>query len=520
MLRRFAAVILSALLLSTGWLGWTGLPLLFALVPLLWISHSYDASRRSWWRMFGWALLCFATWNALTIWWIWFATPVGPFAATLASSFLNMIAFMLFHTVSKKAPKALAYTLLVAAWIATEYWYTVGEFSWPWLLFGNGFSHEVQLVQWYEYTGIFGGSLWVLLSNILIFEALLQRRTRAWLSAAAMVFIPMVISVILYLTYKEPPTRTIQVTALQPNVDVYDKFHSDSQWQEQNLLSLMAQAPSGVNFILIPETALTEYMDEEGIEHNPQLRPFFELLQTKYPHTMLISGANTERFYTDGNQTATARKSRIGGVWFDFFNSALALNAEGEVNIHHKGRLVIGAEKTPLPWLFQWLDFLVIDLGGTTGQLGVGQQRVDFTANGVTVGAAICYEGLYGDYYGDFVRNGAQAMFIISNDGWWGDTPGYKHLFSISRLRAIEHRRAIARSANTGISGFINARGDVSSTLGWQERGLLTEKVQLNTEQTIYTRYGDYIGRIAEYLMALCILYYIAYRVKKRNHLN
>ena len=92
--------------------------------------------------MFGWATLAFVLWNALTIWWIWYATPVGPPAATLASTTMNMIAFMLFHTVSKKAPKALAYVTLVTAWITTEYWYTVGDFSWPWLILGNGFSHK------------------------------------------------------------------------------------------------------------------------------------------------------------------------------------------------------------------------------------------------------------------------------------------------------------------------------------------------------------------------------------------
>ena len=111
--RKFAAVLCSTLLLSPGWLGGTGFTLLFGLVPLLWISDSYDASRRSWWKVFGWALLTFVLWNVSTIWWIWLATPVGPFAATIASSFLNMVAFILFHTVSKKGPKALAYTLLL-----------------------------------------------------------------------------------------------------------------------------------------------------------------------------------------------------------------------------------------------------------------------------------------------------------------------------------------------------------------------------------------------------------------------
>ena len=110
-------------------------------------------------------------------------------------------------------------------------------------------------------------------------------------------------------------------------------------------------------------------------------------------------------------------------------------------------------------------------------------------------------------------------MAIIANDGWWGDTPGYKHLFSISRLRAVEHRRAIARSANTGKSGFISARGDVGETLGWEQRGVITAEVPLNSELTFYTRYGDYLARISEYVLLLSVLYYVAYRYKRRNHL-
>ena len=113
----------------------------------------------------------------------------------------------------------------------------------------------------------------------------------------------------------------------------------------------------------------------------------------------------------------------------------------------------------------------MIDLGGVVGQIGMGQHGTAFEHRGVKTGPAICYEGLCGDFFGDFVRRGAQFMAIISNDGWWGDTPGYKHLFTISRLRAVEHRRAIARSANTGMSGFISARGDIGQTLGWEKRG-------------------------------------------------
>lgn len=528
MLRRFAAVILSVILLAPGWLGLSGMTLFAGFVPLLWISDSYGPSRRDWWRMFGWATLAFVLWNAATVWWIWYATPVGPIAATLASTTLNLIAFMLFHTVSKHAPKALAYVTLVAAWITTEYWYTVGDFSWPWLILGNGFSHDVWAVQWYEYTGVFGGSLWVLVANILLFEAWKARRNRRkWVAAVAAIALPMIASAVVRSCWTQPAEGSVRVSIIQPNVDCYDKFHGDTERQEQNILQLLGEVPGDAQFILLPETAVPGYYNEPLLSDYPwgagdeaglfwqQLR---DSLRRDHPGALLVTGANTLRHYAAGAQTETARRDRFGNGYYDVFNSAVGLDSAGRLQLHHKGRLVIGVENTPT-WVFDVMRFLVIDLGGVVGQIGKGQHGTAFEHDGVSVGPAICYEGLYGDFFGDFVRRGAQFMAIVSNDGWWGDTPGYRHLFSISRLRAIEHRRAIARSANTGRSGFISPLGEVGQTLEWEERGVLTDDLPLNSETTFYTRYGDYVARIAKYVLLLSVLYFVAYRVKRRNYL-
>lgn len=524
MSRRFAAVLLSALLLAPGWLSLTGFTLPVAFVPLLWLSASYGPSRREWWRTAGWATLAFVLWNAMTVWWIGYATPIGPVAATLASTTLNISAFMLFHTVSKKGPKPLAYTLLVAAWIMTEYWYTVSDFSWPWLILGNGFSHDVWAVQWYEYTGVFGGSLWVLVANILLFEAWCARHSaRRWIAAAAAVVLPIVVSLGMLWSCREPDEGTVQVSIIQPNVDCYDKFHGDDAWQRQNILQLLAEVPADAQFILLPETAVPGHYWEPELSDAllfPERGEFWQqladTLRATHPGALLVTGANTLRPYPAGMRTETSRPGGFGH--YDVFNSAVGIDSAGRTQIHHKGRLVIGVENTPT-WVFRALEFLVIDLGGIYGQIGKGTQGTAFEHAGTTMGPAICYEGLYGDFFGDFVRRGAQFMAIVSNDGWWNDTPGYKHLFTISRLRAIEHRRAIARSANTGRSGFISPRGDVGATLGWEERGVITARVPLASRTTFYTRYGDYLGRIAEYLTLLCVLYYVAYRVKRKNYL-
>ena len=165
-------------------------------------------------------------------------------------------------------------------------------------------------------------------------------------------------------------------------------------------------------------------------------------------------------------------------------------------------------------------DFLEIDLGGITGQLGWGTEHTIFSNQGVNIGPSICYEGLYGNYFAGFAREGAEVMALVSNDGWWGNTPGHKRLFDFCRLRAIETRRAIARSANTGISGFISPTGkNIGERLEWDEEGILTAEVELRSDKTAYTIYGDWVARISTFVAALAILYYIAYRTKKRNYL-
>lgn len=522
--KRLMAMLLSVVLLSAGWLGLSGMGLFVALVPLLWMSHTMENSRRGWWSMFGWATLTFMLWNVATVWWIWNATPVGPIAATIVSTALNLMAFMAFHTVSKKATKPLAYTMLVAAWVATEYWYTVGDLSWPWLLLGNGFSHDVWAVQWYEWCGIWGGSIWVLVVNILLFEAWQRRTTRHWVAAVVAWLLPIGVSLSLWWSYEESQEGTAEVAVIQPNIDCYNKFHGDADYQIENLFALLDEVPASADFILLPETAVPGYYNEPHLSlYYPSNTPapiwqqLRDTLAADHPSALLVTGANTRLFYPPTSRTWTARHFG-GGLYGDIFNSAVAIDSTGRTQLHHKGCLVIGVEKTP-GWIFDLMDFLVIDLGGVVGQIGQGTHGTAFEHRGTKMGPAICYEGVYGNFFGDHVRRGAQFMAILSNDGWWGDTPGHRMLFSLSRLRAIEHRRAIARAANTGESGFITARGDVSNQLFWEERGVRSQQIHLHSELTLYTRYGDYLGRIACYITLLSALYYIAYRARRRNHL-
>ena len=521
--------LLSALLLSLGWVCVSGFSLLFAIVPLLIISHNYSGSARDTVKVALWATLTFMLWHLATTWWVWNAAAIGTIAATIIGSWWCLLPFTLFHIVSKRMPKGVAYTLLVTAWIACEYIYTKAPaMSFPWLVLGNGFANDVWAVQWYEYTGVLGGSLWVLLVNVLALQSLLTMRKRVWVATTLSLVVPMVVSLVLYNLYRPQGKRydsldKVRVTVVQPNVPCYEKFNTEREWQQRNILSLLEEADSisraeggAAEFILLPETSLAEMSHTGPLVMSNMMSRLARFLRLRNPGAQIIAGTETMRYYGQTKGSPTARRRNDGYV--DIYNSSVGIDSVEMIQVHNKGKLVIGVETTPA-WLRD-AEIFSVDLGGTMGQLGIGDSTEPFLHRNKRVAPAICYEGLYGEYMGGFVRHGAQLLGVVSNDGWWGNTLGHKYLFAFCRLRAIECRRDVARSANTGTSGFITMRGDDVATLGWDKRGSLTADLRLNSETTYYVRCGDYIGRIALYIAALCLLYCMAYAAKKRFYLN
>ena len=525
---RALLALLSILLLSLGWLRVSGLGLLVGFVPLLIISASYDDSRRSFWRMFGWVALVMGGWTVATCWWIYYAAAVGIVAATIISIVLFGGVFMIYHYFSKRAKPSLAYTALLCGWLWAEHFYLNAEISFPWLVLGNGFAGDVWAVQWYEFTGALGGSLWVLLTNILAFEWLVKRgRTRAVIALAVAV-VPMVVSLVVGATYKAEGASTATVTVVQPNFDPYtEKYTLSPREQTSIMTSLVAEAPADVDYIVLPETVIGDAGDniwEDRLFASRSVSAFEHFRAAHYPEAQIITGAMTFRRYNSQQEASpTARNS--GSMWYDRYNSALALDRDSTLKVSHKSRLVVGVEKMPYMDLLKPLEKLIINLGGTTGQLGVDKYRRTFLLRnerhpyGVQAAAPICYESVYGEHFAGFTADGAQLMMVITNDGWWHDTEGYRQHFSYSRLRAIETRRWVCRAANTGISGFISPRGEVVQSLGWDQRGTLTQQVQPLRKVTFYATWGDYLGRLGGYVFLLSLLYYVSYRMRKKSHL-
>jgi apolipoprotein N-acyltransferase len=144
-----------------------------------------------------------------------------------------------------------------------------------------------------------------------------------------------------------------------------------------------------------------------------------------------------------------------------------------------------------------FLEPLVDKLGGSYEGHTKQAERAVFTGGPLNVAPIICYESIYGDFVGGYVRKGATALFIVTNDGWWDLTPGHVQHLKLGALRAIEHRRPIARSANTGISCFIDIRGRIIQPTKYGETTAIKGEMVPETRITFYTKWGDLVAKFA-----------------------
>jgi apolipoprotein N-acyltransferase len=398
--------------------------------------------------------------------------------------------------------------------------------SWSWLTLGNALADSPGIIQWYEYTGVFGGSLWILLVNVLVYEFLkglglkeVRTNVKNSLIVCTAILIPVVVSFLI--PVKEHSAGNIDVVLVQPNIDPYnEKFDAPFETQLQKMLELAAKKTNNnTDYLIFPETALTEEMWEHQLEQSGSIQILRMFLQN-FPDLKIVIGASTAKLYDRGEKlSVTARKFTNEDGYYDSYNTALQVDNAGPVQVYHKSKLVPGVEQLPFPFIFKHLESVAIDLGGTTGSLGMQDERTVFRSADGIAGTApvVCYESVYGEYVSEYVRNGANFISIITNDGWWGDTPGYKQHLKYGRLRAIETRRWIARSANTGISCFISPKGEIQQATKYWEPAVISQTISLHNTQTFYTRFGDYIARAALCISIAMLIYALVLKFRKQR---
>ena len=525
----------SGLLLALAWPGIGGFsPLLFiAFVPILFVENSIFRSEKG--STYGITFLSFMLFNGLSAYWLYMVSEgietkllVYLFAVLLNSSLMALV-FHFFHYTRKKIGSKEGYIGLVLYWVAFEYLHFHWELTWPWMTLGNGFANTVHWVQWYEYTGVFGGSIWILIVNITIYKILDKaindqisiKENRLKISSFLLILlVPIFCSMYIYSNYEEKKDP-VTITIIQPNVDPYfEKYRLGFEEQLDSMLFLVsADQLSASDYLIAPETALTEDIWENDLERSITI-PRIKKIIADHPQLNFVSGLTSYYLFEESEErSATARQFSNNTRWYDAYNAAIQINNTENIEFYHKSKLVQGVEKMPFASFLKPLESLALDLGGTIGSLGSQEEAEVFTShNGkIKIAPVICYESIYGEYVGEYVKAGANLIFIITNDGWWGDGPGYAQHLAYARLRAIETRRSIARSANTGISCFIDQRGEYIQSAGWWTAETLHTELNSNDTLTFYTKHGDYLGRIASFTAIILLLYSMAIPIYARK---
>jgi len=533
--------IFSGLLL---WIAWPPTPyatffLFVGFVPMLLAIENIiqSESTRKGKKIFWTTFLGFFLWNTLCIYWVYnalkegnsiAAIPVSLIPYALAPLIMSACCW-LYYRLRRIARRNVAYLGLICFWVGYEYLNQTWDLNFPWMSLGNGFAVSHKWVQWYEYTGIYGGTVWIWIVNLMVFITYNElhkpraktARLRKILALGLLVLLPIAFSLYRYRTYHEQSNPSNIVVA-QPNIDPYMKESEIPAERQISILTNLSDSLGQRNteFFIWPETAIPSLLNEDAIRNHPYFQQVQRFLD-KYKNGNVLTGAETYKVYNSPKTGTAIPYDPQGNQYYDRFNAAMNVENSAEVQFYHKSKLVPGVEMLPFGNALSFMKPVFEHLGGATG--GYGKQNapgVFYSQSGIGVTPAICYESLWGEWIATGVHKGAQFIAIITNDGWWENTSGKDQHMDYAKLRAIETRRWVCRSANTGISAFINQRGDIVQQTKWWTRTAIKQDINLNSDLTFYVLHGDYIAKTGSLLAIAGVFWVIAAKVNSRRRKN
>jgi apolipoprotein N-acyltransferase len=506
-----ALSVTGGILSGLAWTGWcTGLILLIAFVPFFLIENYLYENKAKFSpnAFFVYLLPGFVIFSIITLGWMKVASITGAICVIMGLSFLMTFTMWLAHIVRLKAGNYFWHISMITFWLAFEFISLNVSIVSPWINLGNGLAKDIIFIQWYEVTGTAGGTLWILCSNLFLTLFLLNSLTGKkrnklflwiWLSV---IIIPSAISIVRYYTIRQNNKSTDEVVIIQPNTDPYtEKFIVPFEDQLKNVIGMAeANATDKTAWIITPETTIDDPVNLNDPDHNKYVR-MLRGLASQYPHASIVTGLVSYKTYPPSPDppTNSARITDTSGTYFDHYNSAFKIDTGKTIEVYHKSKLVPGIEMQFSNGPGRLIARILPYLGGTKWGYGIQKERTCFQHPVLLykIAPIICYESVFGSFVTDYVKEGAVALFIITNDGWWKNTNGYKQHLSYASLRAIETRRPVVRAANTGISCIIDIRGNrIEESLWWTQK-VIKGGICVETRITSYVKYGDYLMRIS-----------------------
>lgn len=439
--------------------------------------------------------------------WISYAHWGGTLLASIVQTLLLLIPSILYYRFTKRGYLKQGLLVFLLSSISIEYIQNFWDLSWPWFNLGHSLSSAPYLIQWYQYSGAIGGTAWIIIINIFIYNILQVKNSKTTI----VIFSTIIITPLFFIVKNTNPDNYInklKVLIYQPNIDAYkDKFTSDFNKQIVDFTEILSKIDTTQpTLIVCPETFIHRSIKEDDVEHNPYINLIQSALKTK--NHFVVTGANSMRQVTPENELEKASIRFRNGIYYKVFNSAVLINKNKTIDIYNKSKLVAGAETTPFASVLSPIlgSVFNIDLGGVSGNLGKSDAPKVLRTDHFSFSPIICFESAFGDYTAEFSELGSDFITIMTNDDWWGNTSGHKHHFELAKIRAIENQKYVVRSANTGISGIINPDGSVESKLDYKSQGVIEGNISLSPVKTYYTQNKHLIGKLCTFVLIMLLL--------------
>ena len=502
---RFAAFLmpfLSALFLNLAWPphGFTGC-IFIGLVPLILLKKLLKVSGI---HYFLFTFSGFFVFHLFAGWWMYSSTIAGSLMAHLFNSIYMALVFFLWSNYERLPVKSAlsGFFSLIFLWLSFEMLHFHWELSWPWFHLGNVFSAQTHWIQWYKFTGVLGGTLWVLSVNLMLAYGIVywvernkHKAIRTFLLGGVFIFSPIIWSHLI--PQNQFSLHNLHVLIVQPNINPRtEKFSGLTERKQIDQATQLIEENQDriYDLIVLPETFITQAVDEDSLHHSSSISSLIHSAMP-LPVTSMITGAFTK--ITADKVTSDKAAIIDSDRPYVLYNSAL-LYQNGSFQLYHKSKLVPLVEKQPFYGIMKPFQSFIESSGGFFGRYGTTPAETVFTLNDSTrIAPLICFESVYGHQLTKQINQDAGLIVLLTNDGWWNTSGGYVQHLNYAKLRCIESGRYMVRAANTGVSAIIDNQGNIIQQTNYGQKEVLIGDVNVYKEITFYSRFGDYLGLIA-----------------------
>lgn len=402
----------------------------------------------------------------------------------------------------RKSGSRFAPLYFIAAWLTVELVQSYFQLGSPFFNLGNNPGACPKIIQWYSLTGAAGGTLWILTLNFLLLSLgkTIRHQRNIWLkkslAVSGILLLPMALSLILFYSYHEKG-KSAEVLIVHPSTDNTGVKYRVNIYDLMNIYLgiLLPHLTERTEYVVLPETALTNAGWVSDYDCNLLFEHWFRHTGG-YPDLKLVTGAITYEAIADVNKIRSYEKipgirySEKKKTWYKTYNAALLLEQGQPAQIRVKEGLVPYSEFAPYPRILPRLAPVGIDF-----QFSKRDDNPSVFKDGDQhkTAAIICYELVYGRLFYRAARKGAEAFFIMLNEGWYNEPRVSRQFLQLSVVRAIENRRCVAHSSNLGISAFISQRGEVTASEAGRFPAVLKQDIHLNQKITLASTVGNFI---------------------------